>query len=626
MKNFTKTSMGLLLLLPFFFSSVTTSAQSTCATAQTLVLDMTCVDETTAGPNSGDPTGNDDTDGNVCSSTYSGGDDFIFEYVGDGNALQLDLFATNTWTGLMVTEGCPTTGTCFASSTSSSADESLLTPATTMGVTYYIHISTYPSPQSPGQFCLNAQSTAPPMPPVNDECAGATAVTVEVGTCSSWTMGTNVLATTSSESFDGTCGGSTRGGDVWFTATVPAGGAIDLNRQSLSGISTLVTEVYTGSCGSLVYQDCADFSYPLSVSGLTPGDNVYFRFWDYSNNDQGTFEFCLGTPPPPPSNDACAGAINIVSGGVVTGDNSGATNVEGLSPCSGGTPGTDCASGVNDGTIDFGAGLWYVYNSTGTETVTIEVTGFDTELQVFTGSCGSFNCVAGDDDSYSGGCCGSQVCFESTASFAPVDYYIYVDGHGSNTGTFTLTLNAAPLPITLLSFEGEKMETANRLTWTTGSEANTEMHVIERSFDGNRWGEIGKIAAAGFSAAEQSYEFVDQEPLAKSFYRLKSVDFDGSFQLSNVVTIERPMNGFSLSRVFPVPVKEALNVEFNSDRNLDVNITVTDLMGRVMHTDVYNAADGTNNYQLDASGFANGVYFISLSNGIDQLTQRIVKN
>lgn len=158
MKNF---NFALLYFAILFVASGSTNvlnAQSTCPTAVPLALDMNCGgDPFGGGANSGDPTGNDDTDGNVCSTNYSNGDDYIFTYTATSDdALQLDLYAENTWTGIMVTEGCPTTGTCFASATSSSTDESLTTPPMTPGTTYYIHISTFPSPQSSGQFCLDA--------------------------------------------------------------------------------------------------------------------------------------------------------------------------------------------------------------------------------------------------------------------------------------------------------------------------------------------------------------------------------------------------------------------------------------------------------------------------------------
>lgn len=241
-----------------FLFGLSSQAQFDCATAQALALDMTCIDENSPGANSGDPTGNDLVDGNVCSTSYSGGDDYIFSYVGDGNALSLELFGTNTWTGILVTEGCPTTGTCFASSTSSASDETLLTPATTMGVTYYIQISTFPSPQSIGQFCLNAESMAPLSPPANDDCGGAIALTVNTDlNCTLITPGTIAAATASPED-PSACSG-TENDDVWFTfvATSTTHNISLLNPAN--GTTDLYHSLWEGTCGSLTHQGlCSD--------------------------------------------------------------------------------------------------------------------------------------------------------------------------------------------------------------------------------------------------------------------------------------------------------------------------------------------------------------------------------
>jgi len=65
---------------------------------------------------------------------------------------------------------------------------------------------------------------------------------------------------------------------------------------------------------------------------------------------------------------------------------------------------------------------------------------FDTKIQVFTGSCGTFTCVAGNDDF-----CGlqSQVQVVTTPG---VTYYIYVFGFGTSQGVFSLTTNCIPAP------------------------------------------------------------------------------------------------------------------------------------------------------------------------------------
>jgi hypothetical protein len=289
-----------LLVAMLAFTWQANAQNSTCATAAPLTIGGTACAGTSGGANSGDPTGNDDTDGNVCSSSYSGGDDFIFEYTATTtDALKLDLFATNTWTGIMVTEGCPTTGTCFASATSSSINESLTTPAMTIGATYYIHVSTYPSPQSPGQFCIDATLETPATPPANDECADAIGLTVNPDyACGTVTAGT-VAGATDSGANDATCYG-TPNDDVWYSFTATATD----HRVSLTNLVGSTTDMYmtfydaTAGCGSLGASIACSDPQTANLTGLTIGTTYFVQVYSYyADLEDTTFDICVGTPP-----------------------------------------------------------------------------------------------------------------------------------------------------------------------------------------------------------------------------------------------------------------------------------------------------------------------------------------
>ncbi|NBC09401.1 MAG: T9SS type A sorting domain-containing protein [Bacteroidetes bacterium] len=279
-----------------FGSLSTADAQSTCATAQALVLDMNCGGSPFGiGANSGDPTGNDDTDGNVCSSFYSGGDDYIFSFTAStGDLLQLELYAENTWTGIMVTEGCPTTGTCFADATSSSSNESLTTPPMTPGTTYYIHISTFPSPQSSGQFCLDASLMAPPTPPANDLCGGA--ITLMDG--DSDTQNTD-LAADAGTPVNG-CGVTPTEG-IWYTFTGNGGDATVSTGNTGTDFDTQLS-VYSGSCGSLSCVDGDDDGGPglqSEVTFLTTAGTTYYAYVHGFAGATGNVETSLTLEPAP---------------------------------------------------------------------------------------------------------------------------------------------------------------------------------------------------------------------------------------------------------------------------------------------------------------------------------------
>ncbi|OWY25213.1 T9SS C-terminal target domain-containing protein [Sphingobacteriales bacterium UPWRP_1] len=164
---------------------------------------------------------------------------------------------------------------------------------------------------------------------------------------------------------------------------------------------------------------------PQAISGLSGSTNyqVYVRqncsgFFSGNSNVVGFNTL--------PANDLCANAIPLSCGGApVTGTTVGAT-IDAVGTC-----------GTALGTA---GGVWYTIVGAGTNITVSTCTGttFDTKLGVFTGACGAFTCVAGNDDA-----CGlqSSVTFSTTLG---TTYYILVTGFGTATGPFTLTYTCAP--------------------------------------------------------------------------------------------------------------------------------------------------------------------------------------
>jgi hypothetical protein len=133
-------------------------------------------------------------------------------------------------------------------------------------------------------------------PPVNDDCSNATVLTPGGVFATNSLVGTNQFASASVGAPAPGCA-SYSGGDVWYSAVVPASGSLtfELN-TSVGGITDGAGAVYSGTCGSLVLLGCNDSAssdpndQPLvTVTGRTPGEVLYFRVWEYGNNAFGTF-------------------------------------------------------------------------------------------------------------------------------------------------------------------------------------------------------------------------------------------------------------------------------------------------------------------------------------------------
>ncbi|MBE7172646.1 MAG: T9SS type A sorting domain-containing protein [Williamsia sp.] len=178
-------------------------------------------------------------------------------------------------------------------------------------------------------------------------------------------------------------------------------------------------------------------------------------------------------------------------------------------------------------------------------------------------------------------------------------------GGGGGTG------NGQALPVKILSFTATKQGTENLLQWTTGQETNSNYFGIERSRDGANFIPIGQVSAAGNSTTAKSYSLIDTKPInGTNYYRVKMVDKDGSFTYSSVRTINEAIH-FS-ARIYPNPVQNSLNLNFNSDKAKTVQVQIVNYEGKIMTTQQIEVAAGTSTKNINITSLSNGEYYVRL--------------
>lgn len=95
------------------------------------------------------------------------------------------------------------------------------------------------------------------------------------------------------------------------------------------------------------------------------------------------------------------------------------------------------------------------------------------------------------------------------------------------------------LPIELLHFSGKKVGNKNELYWATSTEINNDYFIIEKSSTGEKFKKIGIVNGAGNSNRLINYSLLDEEvENTINYYRLKQVDFNGSYTISNLISID----------------------------------------------------------------------------------------
>jgi len=191
-------------------------------------------------------------------------------------------------------------------------------------------------------------------------------------------------------------------------------------------------------------------------------------------------------------------------------------------------------------------------------------------------------------------------------------------------GNYTIgnwvNLNETPLPVELSSFTGKVVEeTKVELNWETKTEVNNYGFDIQRRTDTddpeNGWISLGFIEGNGNSNSPKKYNFRDTNPLggSKFFYRLKQIDTDGQYELSDEVEIDLLPAKYELYQNYPNPFNPNTNIKFALPEDAKVSIRIYSMLGELVTeliNQVYEA--GYHKVEFNANRYASGVYIYSL--------------
>ncbi len=182
------------------------------------------------------------------------------------------------------------------------------------------------------------------------------------------------------------------------------------------------------------------------------------------------------------------------------------------------------------------------------------------------------------------------------------------------------------LPVAFLSFEGEAQHRQVFLEWVTGSEINNSHFEIEQSIDGIEFEPVGRVAGQGDTQeiTRYSYALPWTKP-GKAYFRLRQVDFDGSYSYSQMVEVFFSGKGSSRISLYPNPVRDKLHLDLNHELESRVEVTLRDMMGHQVARYIVNTDETGNKQVLSLANLASGVYIIHLTDGITQFTEKFVR-
>jgi hypothetical protein len=505
----------------------------------------------------------------------------------------------------------------------------------TPGAVYYIRFWKYGSGTGTFNICVY-ESTAG-SPPANDDPCSATSLTVD--TVCTFTSATNADATSSSGVPAPGCA-SYAGGDVWFSFVVPSSGSFEITTQA-GTLTDGGMAIYSGTCSSLSLILCDDDGgaglMPNIASSAAAGTTIWIRFWEYSNDVEGTFQICVTEPTTSAENNDCISATQICTTSSFDDNSSGDGSVNDLN-----------ASNRGCLTTNEHQSAWYYFQveTGGTLTFTIDpdvnTDDFDFAVWGPASSCPPTSSPTRCSYSASNGNTGLNTTASDVSEDALGDkwvkqmnvlageiYILCVDNFSSSNNGFTFsfggtaTINCEPvvLPVTLVSFTGIAQNFSNVLNWISATEANANYYAIEHSIDGSTFTEIGKTAAAGNSNEQLTYEFIHTTPaFGNNYYRLRQYDNTGVSYPSNTITITNTSG--SAMFVYPNPASSGLvHVHVSSIESVTTtSIEVFTAFGQAIYK---TANTETGSFTQKIVLPAKGMYWIVVQQGEKRWIEKI---
>ncbi len=172
------------------------------------------------------------------------------------------------------------------------------------------------------------------------------------------------------------------------------------------------------------------------------------------------------------------------------------------------------------------------------------------------------------------------------------------------------------VPVELILFEGESKNNEILLSWITGSELNNYGYYIEKSFDQENWFTIGLVEGKGTTTEINYYSFVDKEINSNiQFYRLKQVDYIGSYEYSKIIEINTDLllSSFQFYQNYPNPFNSSTIITYQIPVKSFINISVYDIKGeKIIELLNDEKEQGLYKIKYENKELPSGIYFIRM--------------
>jgi hypothetical protein len=351
---------------------------------------------------------------------------------------------------------------------------------------------------------------------------------------------------------------------------------------------------YVNSSGTVIWDKTTNAGYSTDIAGIGRDDNsalVQKQSISVNNNES----VSIGLVSIDASNAANTNSFSSNNSFVVWGNDGGSQQTVWGDP--------NCFSSLPSGVQARIQRKWKVQVTNFAQNVTI---GFETSALIGYTPLSNLRLLVDNDG---GNWTNATVYTGAVLDGSRIEFAGISLSGGSPFFTLATTNYAStPLPVELLDFSAAPANGSVELRWSTAAEIGSDRFDLERSANGQDFIPFGSVPAAGNSQALIQYQFLDAAPLTgTSWYRLRQVDLDGQWTVSDVVTVY--MNEHGSGPVILYDPVNALAHVAGYNPATDGPITLHDLRGVRIPMNGHATGQGT----IDMAYLPRGVYVLTVA-------------
>jgi lysophospholipase L1-like esterase len=185
--------------------------------------------------------------------------------------------------------------------------------------------------------------------------------------------------------------------------------------------------------------------------------------------------------------------------------------------------------------------------------------------------------------------------------------------------------NSVVLPLNTISLKAYKEGSSVMVEWNTSAKTDVERYEVEKSFNEQQFAKVASVAVSNSTVG--NYKWIDLNPRAQNFYRLKFIYKIGYTGYSSIVKVSAAKVEETVV-VYPNPVQNnSITIKLNNLEKGEYTLKLSNQKGQEMYgKTIYYTGSQLSQPIKVGSAFGRGVYELTLNGAHTHVSKLIVKD